>query len=64
MGLSRIIGQVAEDNVIELHALKGWDSKISERVLEGHFLFRATRKTLERYEPPISVTIPGDDKKK
>ena len=60
MGLRRIIGQVAEDNVIELRALKGWETLISERVLEGHFLFRATRKILEKYDPPIPAAIPGE----
>ena len=61
MGLTRIISQVAEDNVIELRALRRWDSRIFERVLERHFLFRVTRKTLEKYDPPIPVTVPGGE---
>lgn len=61
MGLSRIKGQVAEDNIIELRALKGWDTKVSERVLERHLFFRVTRKSLERYDPPIPITIPGEN---
>ena len=55
MGLTRIIGQVAEDNYIELRALSRWGSRISERVLERHFLFRVTRKTLARYNSPLPV---------
>jgi len=26
---------------------------VRERIIERHFLFRVTRKTLERYDPPI-----------
>jgi len=60
-GLIRIIGQVAEDNVIELRALRRWDTRIFERVLERHFLFRVTRKTLEKHDPPIPVRVPGEE---
>lgn len=58
LGLKRIKGQVNKDNNIELRALKGWGSKISERVLERHFLFHVTRKTVERYDPPIPIELP------
>jgi hypothetical protein len=57
IGLVRIKGHVTEDNVIELRALRGWDSKVYARVLERHFLFRVSRKTLKQYDPPIALEI-------
>ena len=57
MGLTRMKGQVTEDNVIELRALRRWDSRISEKVLERHFLFHVTRKILEQYDPPVPAAI-------
>jgi hypothetical protein len=33
---------------------------VYERILERHFLFRITRKTLERYDPPIPMKAPQD----
>lgn len=60
MGLKKIRGKVAEDNYIELRALKRWGARIVERVLERHVLFRVSRKTMEHYDPPIPVTLPEE----
>lgn len=60
MGLIWMKGFVAEDNIPALRLLKRLEGKIFERVLERHILFRVSRKTLERYDPPVPFTVPGE----
>ena len=51
-------GYVNETNVPERRYLEKNNSMVHERILERHFLFRVTGKILERYEPPIPMTVP------
>ena len=51
MGFKRSRAFVAEDNIPQLHYMIRRNIKVHTRVLERHFLFRVTRKTLERYDP-------------
>jgi hypothetical protein len=55
-------GYVAEDNIPELIASEkdGW--KVFSRVLKRHFLFRVTRRVLERYEPPAGIHVLKHDR--
>ncbi len=53
-------GYVNEINIPERRYLEKNSSKVHERILERHFLFGVTRKTLERYDPPIPVRAPSD----
>lgn len=59
-GFKRTKGYVAEDNIPQLRLNQREGSKISAKVVDRHFLFRFNRKTLEQYDPPIPITIPGD----
>jgi len=58
---------IAEDNIPQLHYMIRRDRRVYARILERHFFFRVTRKTLEQYDPPISATpflekISGDSR--
>lgn len=64
MGFKRNKGFVAEDNVPELRFLHRRGRRVCEKVLERHLLFRVTRKTIERYDPPIPIEIPGGSAQK
>ena len=60
-GFSRIVGQVAEDNIPSLKSNKRRGNQVFERVLERHLLFDVNRKVLERYDPPIPIPIPQEN---
>lgn len=60
-GFNRTVGQVAEDNIASLRSNKKRGGQVFQRVLERHLLFRVKRKVIERYEPPIPITIPLKD---
>jgi hypothetical protein len=57
-GLMWTKGYVAEDNIPELRFSQQRGSRVFERVLERHLLFRVTRRVLESYDPPIPIAIP------
>lgn len=59
-GFKRTKGYVAEDNNQQLRLNQREGSKISAKVADFHFFFGITRKALERYDPPIILTIPED----
>ena len=61
-GFKRTKGYVGENNIQQLRLNQREGTKVSARVLERHFFFRVTRKTLEQYDPPVPITIPGYDK--
>ena len=52
---------VNEINIPERRYLEKNNSIVHERILERHLLFRVTRKTLERYEPPIPMKAPPNN---
>jgi len=47
-----------ETNIAQLRNEEKSGNMVRERILERHFLFRVTRKILERYDPPIPVKAP------
>lgn len=49
---------VAEDNVASLRSNQRRGYRLFERVLERHVLFRYTRQTIERADPPAAVPVP------
>ena len=53
---------IDETNIPQRRFMERNDSKVCARILERHFLFHITRKTLERYNPPIPMTVPPDTK--
>ena len=53
-------GYVDETNIPQLKWGEKTGGKVRARVLERHFLFRTTRKTLEQYDPPIPMKAPPD----
>ena len=56
MGLKRMKGMVDEDNTpMTNYLVKDPQHKIFERVLERHIFFKVSRKTLEVYDPPITI---------
>jgi len=55
------IGYISEDNIPNLKSNKKLGKLVFEKVEERHFLFRVKRKTIERYDPPIPIPIPGED---
>jgi hypothetical protein len=55
MGYKRSKGYIAEGNTPALRFSARRESKVFERVLERHFFFRVTRRTIWRFDPPISV---------
>ena len=59
-GFRRLISYVAEDNIPSLKAVKKQGNQVFERVLERHVLFHVTRKTIERFDPPIPIPIPQE----
>jgi len=66
-GFKRTKGYIDENNTPQLMSMQKSDTRISAKVLERHFLFRVTRKTLEQYDPPIPVATflekpPGDSR--
>ena len=58
MGFKRSKSVVAEDNTPELRFLHRRGREVCEKVEERHILFQVTRRTIERYDPPIPVPIP------
>ncbi|UCD22769.1 MAG: hypothetical protein JSW22_03890 [Chloroflexota bacterium] len=58
LGFTRTKGYVDETNITQLLADQKDGDLVSARVLERHILFRVIRKTLERYDPPIPITVP------
>lgn len=52
------IGYIADDNLPSLRSAKIRDNMVFAKTLERHTLFRVNRKTLERYDPPIPITVP------
>ena len=54
-GFKRNKGNIEETNIPQREWGKKAGNKVCERILERHFLFRITRKTLERYDPPIPM---------
>ncbi|UCB42155.1 MAG: hypothetical protein JSV77_06700 [Dehalococcoidales bacterium] len=58
LGFKRSKAFIAENNIPQLHYMRRRDRRVYARVMEHHFLFRVTRKTLERYNPPIIPEIP------
>lgn len=60
LGFKRSKVFIAEGNIPQLHYMRRRGRTVYARVLERHFLFRVTRKTLERYDPPIVPVIPRE----
>jgi hypothetical protein len=54
-GYRWLVGYIAEDNVPNLRFNLETGSLAFERAVERHFLFRATRRTIERFEPPVPI---------
>lgn len=46
---------VDENNTPQLMAMRKKDIRVCARILERHFLFRVTRKTIKQYDPPVLV---------
>jgi len=61
MGFTHGKGWVAEDNIPELRSSLKSNWLGFEKVIERHFLFHVSRKTIETYDPPIPVPIPQED---
>ncbi|UCB43127.1 MAG: hypothetical protein JSV77_00305 [Dehalococcoidales bacterium] len=49
-----------ETNMAQLRGEEKSGNMVHEKILERHLLFRVTRKTLERYDPPIPVKAPDE----
>ncbi len=58
LGYTHSKGYVNTANIPQLLSDQKDGDMISARVSERHILFRVTRKTLERYDPPIPVIVP------
>ena len=54
-GFKRTKGYTDETNMPQRQWGEKTGSKVRARILERHFLFRVTRKTLERFDPPIPM---------
>jgi GNAT superfamily N-acetyltransferase len=59
-GFKRTKGYVEENNIQQLRLNQREGTKVSAKLVERHFLFRVTRETIERYNPPIPITLPED----
>ena len=59
-GYKRTRGYTDETNIPQLNWGEKTGNKVYARILERHFLFRVTRKTLEQYDPPIPMKAPPD----
>lgn len=60
MGFAYGKGWVATDNMPELYASIKYNWLAFEKVLERHFLFHVTRKTIEIYDPPKTIPISSE----
>jgi hypothetical protein len=61
LGYKRTAGQVAEDNIASLKSNRKRGSHMSGRILERHLFFRVKRRTLESFDPPVPIPVPGED---
>lgn len=61
-GFRRVVSQVAADNIPSLRSNRSRGHKVRERVLERHLLFRVTRRTLDRFDPPVPIIIPHEER--
>ena len=59
-GFRRSISWVDQKNIPQLIAGPNLGLRVFERVLERHILFRVRKKTIERFNPPVPITIPWD----
>lgn len=60
LGFKRYKCYTDETNILTLKWSERAGDKVYERILERHFLFRVTRKTLAIYAPPIPMKAPQD----
>lgn len=55
-GFKRARAYIDKTNISSLKMSEKSGDKVCERILVRRFLFRETRKTLQRYDPPVTAT--------
>jgi hypothetical protein len=61
LGFKRSVRQIAEDNIPSLKSSRKRGGLMTWRVLERHFLFSVRRTTLETFDPPVPIRVPGEN---
>jgi len=56
LGFKRAKAYIDETNISSLKMSEKSGDKVCERVLIRRFLFHDTRKTLQRYDPPVTAS--------
>ncbi len=57
LGFTRTKGYLDEANIPTLTSAEKQGGLMSARVIERHTLFRVTREIIQRYDPPIPITV-------
>ena len=58
LGSKHRVAFVAEDNIPQIKSSHKQGERLRSRVLERHFLFRVTRRTIEEYDSPVPIPVP------